>query len=84
MVYYAEELAIKREIHKQLAWKTNIEVSSWSSKVEISFDISSWSPSKALTILLAKATCLDAVLGVTHYLCNVLCNNYYFCGNQVI
>ena len=63
MVYHAEELAIKREIHKQLAWKTNIDVSSWSSKVEISFDISSWLPSHALTVLLAKATSLDTVLG---------------------
>ena len=25
-----------------------------------------------------------SVGGNTRYLCNALCNNYYFCGNQVI
>ena len=35
MAHHAEELAIQRERHKQLTWKTNIEVSSWSSEVDI-------------------------------------------------
>ena len=30
MAHHAEELAVQRERHKQLTWKANIEVSSWS------------------------------------------------------
>ena len=35
-VHYAEKLAVQRERQKQLTWKANIEVSSWSSEVDIS------------------------------------------------
>ena len=36
MAHYAEEPAVQRERQTQLTWKANIEVSSWSSEVEIS------------------------------------------------
>ena len=35
-VHYAEKLAVQRERQKQLTWKASIEVSSWSSEVDIS------------------------------------------------
>ena len=70
LAHYAEELAIQRERQKQLTWKTNIEVSSWSSEVEISIFhhcrdfIMVAVPCLALTVLLVKVTHLDGISAI--------------------
>ena len=68
MAHYAKELAVQRERQKQLTWKTNIEVSSWSSKVEILIFhhgrdfIMVAIP--CLTVLLVKVTRLDGISAI--------------------
>ena len=70
MANYAEELAVQRERHKQLTWKTNIKVSSWSSEVRILIFhhgrdfIMVAIPCLASTVLLVKATCLDEISAI--------------------
>ena len=67
MAHYAEDLIVQRESQKQLTWKTNIEVSSWLSEVNISTFhhgrdfIMVAIPCLALTVLLVEVTCLDGI-----------------------
>ena len=70
MAHYAEELTIQRERQKQLTWKTNIEVSSWSSEVEISIFhhgrdfIMVAIPCLTSTVIIVKVTLLDGISAI--------------------
>ena len=70
MAHYAEELTVQRERQKQLTWKANIEVSSWSSEVEILIFhhgrdfIMVAIPCLASTIVLVKVTRLDGISAI--------------------
>ena len=70
MAHYAEELAVQRERQTQLTWKANIEVSSWSSEVEISIFhhgrdfIMVAIPCLASTVVLDKVTSLNGISAI--------------------
>ena len=71
MAHYAEELAVQRERQTQLTCrKANIEVSSWSSEVEISIFhhgrdfITVAIPCLASTVVLVKVTRLNGISAI--------------------
>ena len=64
MAHYTEELAVQRERQKQLTWKANIEVSSWSIFHHGKDFIMVAIPCLASTIVLVKVTRLDGISSI--------------------